>query len=104
MISRNLLRLSASILTVQMVALATPARAQAAAEADESRKDEIVVTGTSIRGAPPVGSALIQVGRAEIDASAAVTTTQLVREVPQIFNFGVTASARNQSGGAGTIV
>ncbi|MFM5908584.1 MAG: TonB-dependent receptor domain-containing protein [Novosphingobium sp.] len=73
--------------------------------ADEAKNDtEIVVTGTSLRGEPPVGSSLIQVGRGEIDSSVAVTTTQLVREVPQIFNFGVTDSARNQSGGAGNIV
>jgi iron complex outermembrane recepter protein len=104
MISRNVLRLSASIFAVQIAALAVPVWAQETAAEDEATKDEIVVTGTSIRGVPPVGSALIQVGRAEIDASPSVTTTQLIREVPQIFNFGVTDSARNQSGGAGNIV
>lgn len=82
------------------------AYAQAAqADSDEAKPDdEIVVTGTSIRGEAPVGSSLIQVGRSEIDSSVSTTTTQLVREVPQIFNFGVTDSARNQSGGAGNIV
>jgi len=76
----------------------------AAADNGEATDAAIIVTGTSIRGAPPVGSSLIQVGRQDIDASPSVTTTQLVREVPQIFNFGVTDSARNQSGGAGNIV
>ncbi len=104
MISRNLLRLSASLFALQIMAPASPVWAQDKAAEDETSKDEIVVTGTSLRGVPPVGSSLIQVSRAEIDASPAVTTTQLIREVPQIFNFGVTDAARNQSGGAGNIV
>ncbi len=105
MVARRFLRLSGSILAVQLAFVAAPAWSQDASATDDAiDKGEIVVTGTSLRGAPPVGSSLIQVGRAEIDASPAVTTTQLVREVPQIFNFGVTDSARNQSGGAGNIV
>lgn len=96
---------SSCILALALLA-PTAAFAQSANDAaDESKTDEeIVVTGTSIRGEPPVGSSLIQVGRGDIDASVSTTTTQLVREVPQIFNFGVTDSARNQSGGAGNIV
>ncbi len=94
------------------LALLSPAVAHAQAtepqaadeEAAPEGEGQIVVTGTSIRGEPPVGSALIQVGRADIEASAAVSTTQLIREVPQVFNFGVTDAARNQSGGAGNIV
>lgn len=81
---------------------AEPAADTQAAETEATQ--DIVVTGTSIRGAPPVGSSLIQLGRAEIEASPSVTTTQIVRDVPQIFNFGVTDGARNQSGGAGNIV
>ena len=99
------LKVRASGFAVALALLAPlPALAQAQAADSDSKDEEIVVTGTSIRGEPPVGSALIQVGRADIDASPAVTTTQLVREVPQIFNFGVTDAARNQSGGAGNIV
>ncbi len=101
------LRHSLSATVSALVLLASPAFAQTAPAADDTDTaddSEIVVTGTSLRGEPPVGSALIQVGRAEIDSSVATTTTQLIREVPQIFNFGVTDSARNQSGGAGNIV
>lgn len=72
-------------------------------EEDEA-ENVIVVTGTSIRGAPPVGSSLIQLGRAEIEATVGSSATQIVQEIPQIFNFGVNESARNQSGGAGNIV
>lgn len=92
-----------------VAALAVPAAAlaQSAAaddQADADGQSEIVVTGTSIRGEAPVGSSLIQVGRSDIEATPAGTATQIVREVPQIFNFGVNDSARNQSGGAGNIV
>lgn len=89
-----------------VVAHAQAAGDEDAAGADEAAtpESEIVVTGTSIRGEAPVGSSLIQVGRGEIEASTATTATQIIREVPQIFNFGVTDSARNQSGGAGNIV
>lgn len=64
---------------------------------------EIVVTGTSIRGVAPVGSAIVSVGRAEIENSPSVTTAQLLQETPQVFNFGVSDSSRNGNGGAGNI-
>ncbi len=104
---RKSLRASVSVLALPVALLTTPVLAQTAAADDgknEADKAEIVVTGSSIRGTPPVGSSLIQVGRAEIDSSPAASTTQLIREVPQILNYGVTDSARNQSGGAGNIV
>ena len=111
---RHSLCATVSALAVPLALLASPAFAQTRSQGaqaantadteDASADADIVVTGTSLRGEPPVGSSLIQVGRAEIDASVATTTTQLIREVPQIFNFGVTDSARNQSGGAGNIV
>jgi iron complex outermembrane recepter protein len=84
---------------------ADPAEATTAAAVDAAPVEEpgIVITGTSIRGAPPVGSSLIQLDRTEIETSPSTTTTQIIREVPQIFNFGVTDAARNQSGGAGNI-
>ena len=41
--------------------------------------EEVVVTGTSIRGSAPVGSNLITVGRAEIEASGAQTLAQVLR-------------------------
>lgn len=93
----------------QAAVTAAPATAPApqipaeAAPAAESPQD-IVVTGTSIRGAPPVGSALIQLGRDEIEASTSATTDQLVREVPQIFNFGITDATRGGASGGSNIV
>src|ERR1044072_4186980 len=64
--------------------------------------EEVVVTGTSIRGAAPVGSNLITVGRAEIEASGAQTLAQVLRSVPAVTGFGSSrAGAGGQGGGGG---
>ena len=47
---------------VSLLGLTQPAFAQDSAEGEEADKDEIVVTGTNIRGAAPVGSNVLSVG------------------------------------------
>jgi iron complex outermembrane receptor protein len=64
---------------------------------------EIVVTGSRIRGVAPVGSTVLAVGREEIDTAAVVNTTQLIQEVPQVFNLGISENSRGQSGGNSNI-
>lgn len=77
----------------------------AGARAGKGNEDtEIVVTGTSIRGVPPVGSDLVQLGRVEIESSTATDVAAIIREVPQVLNFGVTDASRRQSGGSGNVV
>lgn len=58
---------------------------------DEEALQEIVVTGTSVRGAPPVGQNLISVGELQIEESGAVSVQQILNDVPQITGFGNTA-------------
>lgn len=93
---------------------AVPAWSQEAAEQPESASEqeaapaeptvsEIIVTGTSIRGAAPVGSPLVAVGRAEIDQSAATTTIRVLQETPQITNYGVSDTSRSGSGGSSNV-
>src|SRR5262249_52909525 len=89
---------------------------------------EIVVTGTQIRGIAPAGSNVIGVSEEQIKATGAVDTNQVLATVPQITNFfsnlpspgqGVTAAnavvpintpnlrnlpGANSSGGALTLV
>lgn len=74
-----------------------------ATASDVAAAAEIVVTGTSIRGVAPVGSSIVAIGRSDIEASPSVTTAQLLQETPQVFNFGVSDSSRNGTGGAGNI-
>jgi iron complex outermembrane receptor protein len=69
----------------------------------EAAVDEVVVTGSRIRGVAPVGSAVIALGREDLDASGAVTTAQFLQQAPQIFNLGVSETSRGQAGGAGNI-
>lgn len=70
------------------VVAAAPAFAQGAAEQDQS-VEEVVVTGSSIRGVAPVGSALISVGRDSIVAQGATSSSDLLSSVPQLGNFNV---------------
>ncbi|MBK9363656.1 MAG: TonB-dependent receptor [Rubrivivax sp.] len=82
----------------------TAARAQAA-EGDKAAQasQEITVTGSRIRGVAPVGAPVTTVTRASIEASGAVNTAQILQEVPQIFNLGVSETSRGQSGGSANI-
>lgn len=86
-----------------LVVLALSAAPAFAQEAGEKVQD-IIVTGTSIRGVAPVGSSLVAVGREEIDQSAATTTIRILQETPQVMNYGVSDSSRSGAGGAGNIV
>ncbi len=65
--------------------------------------DEIVVTGSRIRGAQPVGSVVTTVSRQDIQLAAPVSTTALLQRLPQVFNLGVSENSRGQSGGSGNI-
>lgn len=90
---RNLALASASL-----VSLATPAFAQNAPEADDdSRSDDIVVTGTLIRGIPASGSQAIDVGLEKITEIGAANTSDLVASVPQAGNFLAYVGVRGSS-------
>ena len=80
------------------------AGAQAADEpAAADALQEVVVTGTSIRGAAPVGANLITVGREQIEASGAQTLQQVLRSVPAVTGFGNSAQGGfGSADGAGT--
>lgn len=111
---KSSLNFGGSLLAI-MLCTATAARAQdapstppveeTAATPSDAASDtaDIVVTGTSIRGVAPVGSSIVAVTRMDIEASPSVTTAQLLQETPQVFNFGVSDSSRNGTGGSGNI-
>ncbi|MGN6374849.1 MAG: TonB-dependent receptor plug domain-containing protein [Sphingomonas sp.] len=60
---------------------------------------DIVVTGSSIRGVPPVGSNLISVTREDIQTIGANTTADLLATVPQLNSFNT--APQRAGGGAG---
>jgi iron complex outermembrane receptor protein len=53
--------------------------------------EEVVVTGTSIRGVQPVGANLMSVGRVEIEQTAAQTVQDILKQVPALSNLGQAA-------------
>ena len=75
---------------------------QAASAPDDAAMQEIIVTGSSIRGVAPTGSALTAVSRSDIIATGASTTTELLRSVPQLGSFGATGN--NTGGNSANIV
>jgi iron complex outermembrane recepter protein len=62
---------------------------QASADSSGPAADdkEIVVTGTLIRGKPPVGSNVIGVGEEKIESTASATSNDLLATIPQVTNY-----------------
>jgi len=78
---------------VAVIAVTVPAAAQAQTAAQNSGQagnpsaqqvEEVVVTGSSIRGVSPIGSNLITVNRDSIDKTSIQTVQQLLKTVPSI--------------------
>ena len=63
------------------------AMAQGADESDANKGEEIVVTGTLIRGIAPGGAQSIGVSQEKIEAIGAANTSDLVGNIPQAGNF-----------------
>src|SRR5882757_1886931 len=63
-----------------------PEKTKNTAKSDEL--EEVIVTGTSIRGAQPVGSNVITVGREAIEATSVQSAQQLLKLVPAITGMG----------------
>lgn len=102
---RLLLLASASTLAAGMPGAAWAQGGPVPVDEDAVAADsELVVTGSRVRGAAPVGSSVISLGRDTIETSAAVTTDRLIKEIPQNFDLGVSENSRAQSGGSGNIV
>jgi iron complex outermembrane receptor protein len=49
---------------------------------------DIVVTGTQIRGVPPVGSSVISFNTADIQKTGLLSTTDILRAIPQVSGIG----------------
>ncbi|MXP26711.1 TonB-dependent receptor [Altererythrobacter indicus] len=93
-----------SALTIPSIAQAQDAAstpAEPATQAGAPIAETIVVTGTRIKGIAPTGSPVIGLGRADIEATGASTTTEILSQLPQVFNLGASeanyGAANNQS-------
>ena len=83
---------------------APPAPADAAPSATQESLQEVVVTGTLIHHAAPVGSTVIEMDQTQLQETGADSISDALRTLPQIDNLGVTESNRSGTGGAGNIV
>jgi iron complex outermembrane recepter protein len=99
---------SAGVLCAAAMGLLCAAAAQSqtppapAPAADELQ--EVVVTGTLIRGATaPVGSTLIAVDQEQLQATGANSIADMLRDVPQVSGLGVAEGQRSGTGGATNI-
>jgi iron complex outermembrane receptor protein len=61
---------------------------------------EVVVTGTLLRNAAPVGSTVITLDQAALNATGGNTVFDQLQSLPQIDNLGVTEASRTGTGGA----
>lgn len=80
----------ATTLALSAIMMPSTANAQEADQTDSPTTEEIVVTGSSIRGVAPVGSQLIQVTQEDIKASGAQNAAALFATIPQLNSFGTT--------------
>jgi iron complex outermembrane receptor protein len=78
----------------------TPISQSDVGTADGQVPEEIVVTGSSIRGVPPTGSNLIGVTRTDIETIGAATTPELLASVPQLNSFNTAPRANNAGAGS----
>lgn len=77
------------------LALAQSQGASQASDPGVTTVDEIVVTGSSIRGVAPVGSNLVSVGRETMESTAAINVTELTNTVPAISTAGAAPLGEN---------
>lgn len=89
-------------LFVTTVSMATFGAHAQTSDPSASAVEEVLVTGSRIRGAGPVGSDVIAIGADQIDKQPAATITEYLRKVPQIQGFGVDASSTVVQGTGGT--
>ncbi|WP_172808115.1 TonB-dependent receptor [Croceicoccus mobilis] len=71
----------------------------AEAAALEPPLEDIVVLGSRIRGAAPVGSTVLDLDRADIEELPAVTTGDIIQTMPSVINLGNSESSRAAGGG-----
>ncbi len=94
--------LGRSALGALALAIASPALAQEEAPATDAQaaEQDIVVTGSRIRGIDPVGSAVIAIDAEQIMEEPVTSTNDILRRVPQVVSLGANRAGGNAQNGA----
>lgn len=93
-------RSSSSFFAIAVALAAAPALAQQAPAPTSEPLQEIVVTGTSIRGVASAGSPTVGIDIEELRQSGASTASEAARLLPQVLNLGADESRSSFNGGA----
>jgi iron complex outermembrane receptor protein len=103
-IASKLLRGAALWMAVPAASLFAPAVAHAQEESDDSAavaegaaSEDILVTGTRIRGVAPVGSAFVQLDQEDMTRTGQLSTADILAKVPSVLTLG---SGNAYSGGS----
>lgn len=72
--------------------------------AQDAGVEEIMITGTRVSGAEPVGTSVQVIDRGRMADAGQVSIDRMIKDLPQNFDLGVSENSRNTSGGAGNIV
>jgi iron complex outermembrane receptor protein len=98
---------SKAALGALVVALAAPAWAQTTKPADQApaatndaAPQEVIVTGSRIRGVRAVGSNIIAVDQTKIAEEPVTSTADLLRRVPQVISLGANRNGGSAQNGA----
>jgi iron complex outermembrane receptor protein len=92
-----------SVVAALGVGFVTVVGTREAAAQPPTETEEIVVTGSTLRGVAPVGSNLVTVGREDIEATGAQTVQQILKTVPSVVGLQSAGQAAYGSfDGAGT--
>jgi iron complex outermembrane receptor protein len=72
-----------------------PSAADAQTQGEGGGVEQVVVTGTNLRGVAPVGSHVASITQADIEAIAPVSVSQVLSTLPQLSNAGTAAQGEN---------
>lgn len=93
-ISRAVLLTATSMATGLAAAQSSPTSTPSGSY-DDRNLEEVVVTGTSIKGVAPVGSSLVSVGVVDLEKTQAINLSTLVNTIPALTTNGSLAQGEN---------
>ncbi|MFD1787880.1 TonB-dependent receptor [Sphingomonas floccifaciens] len=93
---------AATAQTAQPVVDAQPAVPATAADVpqEEASPEDIIITGSRIRGIAPVGSSVIAIDQSKIAETPVTSTNDLLRRVPQVVSLGANRAGGSAQNGA----
>jgi iron complex outermembrane receptor protein len=94
---REWLRVRARHLIAASAVVTLPLLGSLASAATVDGLEEVIVTGSSLKGVAPVGSNLTTVGRDEVERTGAQTVQQILKTVPAV--VGLQSAGQRPAGG-----